>query len=226
MEVFKIDITSWTASFRYPNFMTSYHPTLDVPPISTILGLINAASGQYLMHNNLMIGYYFDYEIKADASQSDLETVYKIGSNSVGKIENKVTSDIIRREFLVNTFLRLYLTDAKLAEYFKQPYYPLLLGRMNDLATVINIEHSELKYVPKAEFVRGQIIPLKYFLPGQIQPLPKYFTNTFPRQNIGTEPYSVISAKNHPVVANFGALRDEVSPGKFVDIFFHRLNFQ
>jgi CRISPR-associated protein Cas5t len=211
MDIFKIDITSWTASFRYPNLMTAYQPTLEVPPLSTVLGLINAAAGEYLKHKQLSIGYYFDYEIKAE--------------NENGKLANKVTSDVIRREFLINPFLRIYTPDVAIAELFKQPYYQILLGRMNDLATVVKIEQDQLKKIPKAEKVRGQIVPLRgNFLAGQIQPLPKYFTDTFPRQNIGTEPYSVIGAHSRPLSANFEAYRDTVH-GKDVDIYFHQLNF-
>jgi len=36
MKVFRIDITSWTASFRYPNLISGVQPTLEVPPLSTI----------------------------------------------------------------------------------------------------------------------------------------------------------------------------------------------
>ena len=130
MDVFKIDITSWTASFRYPNLMTAYQPTLEVPPLSTVLGLINAAAGKYLPHQKLTIGYFFDYEIKADKEQADLETVYKYGSDAHGKLANRVTSDVMRREFLVNTFLRIYTPDEAIAELFKEPYYQILMGRI------------------------------------------------------------------------------------------------
>ena len=58
MEVFKIEITSWTSSFRYPNLISGFQPTLEVPPLSTILGLINAAAGDYVEFQNLEIGYY------------------------------------------------------------------------------------------------------------------------------------------------------------------------
>ena len=54
MEVFKIDITSWTASFRYPNLISGYQPTLEVPPLGTVLGLLNAAAGKYLIHQDFL----------------------------------------------------------------------------------------------------------------------------------------------------------------------------
>lgn len=221
MEVYRIDISSWTASFRYPNFMTAFHPTLEVPPISTVLGLINAAAGQYLHHNRLRLGYYFEFEAQGE----DVETVYKYGVDK-GKMINRVTAEPIKREFLAGAFLRLYLQDEQLANYFRQPYYPLLLGRSGDLATVENITQVNLPELGYATNIKGQVIPLKgYFLPGQIQPLPCYFTESFPRQNIGTQPYSVISAKDRPVEAKITTFRDEIRPGEHVDIFFHELDF-
>ena len=51
MKVFKIDITAWTSSFKYPNLISGFQPTLEVPPISTVLGLINAAAGKYIKYD-------------------------------------------------------------------------------------------------------------------------------------------------------------------------------
>jgi len=216
MEVYTIDITSWTASFRYPNLISGFQPTLEVPPISTILGLINAAAGSYQKYEELKIAYYFEYQGK----DVDLETIYQIGSNK-GVPSNKAKSNVIRREFLSDTFLRLYVLDERIADFFFNPYYSLVLGRMNDLASVVNIEKRELSLESDAKKLRGQIIPfLAHKLPGQIQALPKYFTNTFPRNNIGTEPYSIINYKNN-LQADIEVFHDSE---KQVDLFFHNLN--
>lgn len=221
MEVYKIDLASWTASFRYPNLISGFQPTLEVPPLSTVLGLINAAAGSYQNYQKLLIGYYFEYEAKA----VDLETIYQISSKD-GKPSNNAKSNILNREFLFNAFLRLYVTDEQIVDYFRQPYYPLLLGRMNDLATVTNIQKGELLAVENADKVRGQIIPFtKNRLAGQIQALPKYFTDTFPRNNIGTEPYSIINFKTNSFATGMQAFRDEIAPNKLVDIYFHDIDF-
>ena len=221
MEVYKVDITSWTASFRYPNLISGFQPTLDVPPLSTILGLINAAAGNYQKYQKLKIGYYFDFEAKA----VDLETIYQIGSKN-GKPTNSAKSNIINREFLYNTFLRLYLIDERLVDFFKKPYYPLVLGRMNDLASVVKIEKGELLAVDGAENINGQIVPYSgHYLAGQIQALPKYFTNSFPRNNIGTEPYSVISHSSKPAATGLTAYRDEIKSKQFKDVYFHDIDF-
>ncbi len=222
MEVYKIDITSWTASFRYPNLISGMQPTLEVPPISTVLGLINAAAGFYLNHKNVQLGYYFEYEMEGE----DLETIYQISSKD-GRATNNAKSNVITRKFLFNNFLRIYTPDEQIVRYLSQPYFPLLLGRMNDLATVISISEKELlDKVETATEIRGQVIPfLKYHLPGQIQALPQYFTDEFPRKNIGTEPFSVISYKSKTYATDVIAYRDILPNGKPVDIFMHDLSF-
>ena len=221
MDVYKIDITSWTASFRYPNLISGPQPTLEVPPISTILGLINAAAGFYIEHKNLTLGYYFEYEMEGE----DLETIYQINSNN-GKPTNNAKSNVISRKFLFNNYLRLYTIDKRIADYFSQPYYQLVLGRMNDLASVNSI--SELESLEKVNFatkIRGQIIPFKYRLPGQLQALPKYFTNDFPRKNLGTEPFSIISHKSNVSGENLTVYKDILPNGKDVEIFIHHISF-
>lgn len=233
MEVYRINITSWTASFRYPNIISGIQPTLEVPPLSTILGLMNAAAGQYLEHQNLKIGYFFKYEAKAE----DLETIYqyKAVKDSSTKqfkkdqygnfvVSNKnITSNIVLRHFLFNNQLSIYLTTDDLIDFFKNPYYQLVLGRSNDLATIESIEKINLIAKSNATKIRGQIIPLNgNYLPGQIQALPKYFSNTIPRKNLGTEPYSIINHKS-PVSSNqIEVFYDEEND---VDIYFHQLDF-
>jgi CRISPR-associated protein Cas5t len=224
MEVYKIDITSWTASFRYPNLISGMQPTLEVPPLSTVLGLINAAAGKYMEYKNVQLGYYFEYEIEGE----DLETIYQISSNKDGTPTNNTKSNVIKRKFLFNNFLRIYTTDEIIVDFLSQPYYPLLLGRMNDLASVISISKKEdLKEVEFTSKISGQVIPFEYRLAGQLQALPQYFTNEFPRTNLGTQPFSIISHKaNTASSKKITTYRDVLPNGKEVDIFFHQLNFE
>ena len=222
-QVFTIDITSWTASFRYPNLISGFQPTLEVPPLSTVLGLINAAAGRYIIHKDLEIGYYFQFQSKA----VDLETIYQIDSNK-GKATNNAKSNVIRREFLFDNFLRIYTTNREIAEYFNQPFYPLLLGRMNDLAAVnhSHIIEMELDIVENADKICGQIVPLTgNFLPGVVQALPVYFTDNIPRNNLGTSPYSVINWQSRNISSKVTAFRDKTLGKNGVDIFFHNLDF-
>lgn len=220
MRIYRIEITSWTASFRYPNIISGYQPTLCVPPLSTVLGLINACAGKYLNFKNEEIGYYFDYQSKSE----DLETIYQIESKD-GVPKKKVKSNVLRREFLYGCRLFVYLKKTKLVDYFKQPYFQLLLGRSNDLATICSISERDLHEKKNASKIRGQIVPFRgYFLPGTIQALPQYFTNELPRENIGTQPYSIINYDADDFDTSLTAYTDLID-NKEIDIYFHKLNF-
>lgn len=222
MEVFKIDITAWTSSFKYPNLISGYQPTLEVPPISTILGLINAAAGKYIKHEKLKIGYYFEFKSK----QVDLETIYQIELHDKGYPKNTSKSNVINREFLYDNHLVVYLADKDLADHFNKPVFQLLLGRSSDLATINSIEKIEMESVSNASKIKGQIIPFnESHLPGTIQPLPKYFTNTIPRKNIGTEAYSVINFKAMDIPTSLPAYIDFPDKEREVHIYFHEINF-
>ncbi len=217
MKTFRIKINSWTSSFRYPNLISGFQPTLDVPPVSTVMGLINAASGKYLENREIKMGYYFDFKIKS----VDLETIYQIKVNDKNFPDNTVKSNVIHREFLCDCHLYLYLTDRELVSCFHQPTYQLLLGRSCDLAGIESIKEVELQEVSNA-LIAGQVVPFNgNYLPGQIQALPAYFTNTIPRKNLGTEPYSVISY-NNPIDSQLTGFRPEQKELES-DIFFHKL---
>ncbi len=227
MKTYRIKISSWTASFRYPNLISGYQPTLDVPPISTVLGLLNAAAGKYIEHSQLKFGYYFEYEAKA----TDLETIYQIElktTKSGSYPSNSTKSNVMKREFLYNCHLYIYLQDKELVEYLQKPYYSLVLGRSGDLVTVDAIDEVELVKNTAPKNIKGQIIPFsENYLPGEIQALPKYFTNSIPRNNIGTEPYSVISCSARNIScdnANIEAYTDVINNDE-VDIYFHHLKF-
>ncbi len=221
MEIFRIDITSWTASFRYPNLISGIQPTLEVPPLSTVLGLINAAAGKYLPHKKIRIGYFFKY----GAKEIDLETIYQITSTSKGLPSNKAKSNVMQREFLFDNELSIYLEDEDLVNYLRNPYYDILLGRSNDLATIERIQKIDLEKIERAEKIKGQLVPFKgNMLPGKIQALPKYFSNTLPRLNLGTEAFSVIDFKSRNAKSRLSAYRDDSQVKGGVDIYFHEMD--
>lgn len=225
MKTYRIKISSWTASFRYPNLISGFQPTLEVPPISTVLGLLNASAGKYIKHSNLEIGYFFDFEAKS----VDLETIYQIElkTNYSGSFpSNSAKSNVLKREFLYNCQLYIYLRDEKLVDFLRKPYYSLLLGRSGDLATIDKIEEVELIKTSSADNIKGQVIPFtSNYLPGEIQALPKYFTDSIPRNNIGTEPYSVISNNARVGKTDIEAYTDSIN-NENIDIYFHSLEFK
>lgn len=222
MKVYRITIRSWTASFRYPNIISGFQPTLSVPPVSTVLGLLNACSGNYLRHHELSLGYYFEYGAKS----VDLETIYQVALNNKGVPLNQMKSNVIKREFLFDCRLVLYLTNDKYINSISSPVFQILLGRSNDLATIEKIESVELTEVSNAGKIKGQVIPfVGNYLPGTLQALPKYFTGTIPRSNLGTEPYSVIPFDENDFATNIVAYRDIID-GRDIDIYFHDLKFE
>jgi len=199
--------------------MSAFQPTLEVPPVSTVMGLINSVAGFYLNQKEIQLGYYFKYNCKS----VDLETIYQISLHKTKKEkypENVAISNVIQREFLYDCQLFLFLVDEELVSCFYQPAYQLLLGRSCDLAGIESIKEVEMQEVSNAD-IAGQVIPFNgNFLPGQIQALPRYFSNTIPRKNLGTEPYSVISY-NNPVNSKLTGYRPNLEEFDS-DIYFHK----
>ena len=178
----RILIEGWVTSFRYPAFISGFQPSLPVPPLSTIYGLISAAKGELVTPEDLSVGYVFTNRGKA----VDLETIYEL-SGLKGK------SNVIKREFLVDPKIYLYIDDPNYMKYFRNPHYPLLLGRSTDLVTVSEIK--EIKLDKKSNAKLGKtILPLgtegAY---GTIQALPTHFTDTIPRKAVGTKPFIMMN---------------------------------
>lgn len=219
MKVYRIEITSWTASFRYPNIISGYQPTLHVPPISTVLGLINSCAGHYLDFNGKEIGYFFDYQ----AESEDLETIYMVESKN-GILNKNVKPNVVRRGFLFNCRLFIYLKNKEFLKYFESPYFQITLGRSCDLASICKVSERELSIKKLSNHIRGQIVPfIGNYLPGIIQALPQYFTNTLPRENLGTKPYSVVGHNSDTFETTLTGYTDIID-GNEVDIIFHKID--
>lgn len=183
MKYLRILIEGWTASFRYPAFISGFQPTLSVPPLSTIYGLLSAAKGELVTPDETNVGFVFDYDAKA----VDLETIYELK----GLKGNK--SNVAKREFLFNPSLYLYTDDLKFKKYFKNPAYPILLGRSSDLAIISEIKEIEME--KKNNVKLGKTI-LPFGIEGAfgiIQALPTHFSDSIPRKAIGTKPYLLMN---------------------------------
>ena len=183
MKFLRILIEGWTASFRYPTFISGFQPTLPVPPLSTIYGLLSAVKGELVTPKDTNVGFVFEYEAKS----VDLETIYELK----GLTGNK--SNVTKREFLFNPKLYLYLDDLEFKQYFEKPVFPVLLGRSSDLAFISEIKEIDIE--KKSNISLGKTI-----LPfgtkgafGVIQALPTHFSEDIPRKAIGTKPYILMN---------------------------------
>jgi len=183
MKVLRVVIKSWTSTFRYPTFQSGYQPTLPLPPISTILGLLSGVKGDIVTLKDVgFLGFIFFSKGKG----LDIEKTYYLG-------EKRVTTDVIRREILVDNILYLYLPE-KWMKYLKKPKYQLLLGRSCDLATVDELKSVELD---KKENVRikNTLVPLD--VPnavGVVHALPVEFDyTTIPRKAKIVRPFILVT---------------------------------
>ncbi|HEU19091.1 MAG TPA: type I-B CRISPR-associated protein Cas5 [Deltaproteobacteria bacterium] len=184
MKVFRIHLSAWTASFRFPNLISAYQPTLPVPPLATINGLVSAAAGVYFVFEKERVGYVLTHSGKT----TDLETIYQMGRSL-----SQIKSNVIRREFLSDVNLYLYTDSSTVATYFQNPVFQMLLGRSGDLAQVVEVSEIEVEQKESLSKLKGTIIPFrKHVLPAPIQALPKSFSNTIPRRNEGTQPYYLL----------------------------------
>ena len=212
MKVLRVHITGWVASFRNPLFISGFQPTLPLPPLSALYGMLTAAKGDWVTPHDAAIGFVFCSQGKA----VDLETVYEFG----GKLDAK--SNINRREFLVQPELYLYTPEMWLREAFERPCYPLLLGRSSDLATVKSIDAIELENKPETTY-QNTLLPFPDSqLHGQVQALPTHFTAEIPRRQCGTRAYCLITEQIkyqgevlHDPDKDWGVYLHERIPGEF-----------
>ena len=207
MKVLRVHITGWVTSFRNPLFISGFQPTLPLPPLSALYGLLTAAKGDWVTPHDASIGFVF----QSNGKGIDLETVYEfedtLSPNSkINKRQSKLGSskvlysmrmnpNIKRREFLVEPQLYLYTPEIWLQEAFERPFYPLLLGRSSDLATVKSIKEVELERKTET-FYCDTLIPFPDpQLHGQMLTLPTHFTAEIPRRPCGTRAYHLVTGQ-------------------------------
>jgi CRISPR-associated protein Cas5t len=167
MEVLRIKITGVVSSFRNPFFVSGAQPTLEVPPPSTILGIISAVVGRIVRPDEISFGYVFLYKDKGE----DLELIYELSL----KEKFKAKSNVIRRDFLTFPELYLYVTNVEYEGYFRKPSFPILLGRTQELAKIEKIERVTLVKKSPVRFGKT-IVPIDFKgVSGAIVALPLYF---------------------------------------------------
>jgi len=225
MRLYRILISSTTASFRYPNVMINSQLSVKSMPYSTLQGLIGAAYGSTEL-DNLSFSYIFRYE----STFWDIETIYKFAENK-GQIKayeptntskNRKfyhqgdiypSSDAFKREHLFKCYLTLYLDDEAIAKSFLSPMFQLVLGRSSDLATVEAVEVVEVEATDTTRYC-GTIIPTNdWSVPGEIYIFPHRFNYTkIPREPEDIDTFTILDGRGEfGEIKNPKALHDKFS---------------
>jgi CRISPR-associated protein Cas5t len=161
-------------------------PTLPLPPPSTIYGLVSAAAGAWVDPNECAVGYVF----RAQGEATDLETIYQFSRSSDAK------SNVIFRQWLTDWQLWLYFKEARWAEAFENPVFPLVLGRQQELA---HVEASPTGVVTGLELSQtltklyGTTVPFPFWeAAGMVMALPLTMSPDLPRQAVGVRPWQLV----------------------------------
>ncbi|MCL6534208.1 MAG: type I-B CRISPR-associated protein Cas5b [Armatimonadetes bacterium] len=196
----RVVITAYTASFCAPG-MLGYQLTLPVPPLSAIYGLLSAAAGRWVAPNKVeWLAYRFEYEWKA----TDLETIITFERKTPDDIPTFAGRNVIKREFLSNPRLTLYLPECW-EQFLRRPRYSLLLGRTQDVACVESIEPVQLQPVDEG-MLSGVLLPWEVIQRGNVdawlQSLPITFSDGAPRRPLGKQIFGVLDAHRRPSQVN------------------------
>lgn len=147
LPVLRVEVVGTVTSFRYPHFAQGFQPTFEMPPPSTIYGHICSAVGDYIAPDSLEFGYHFTHAGKFIDYQEHLH------------FSDPTQPFPFNRELLYNPALTLYLTDTRLIDAFRSPYYPVVLGRSQDLMTYRRVEIIELAAADEGYF-EHTLLPL------------------------------------------------------------------
>lgn len=191
MEAVRVQIRALTASFRIPGMM-SYQVTSPVPPPSTIYGLLAAAAGREVSLEETWIAYRCSYR----AVQEDLEKIiiYNDKGPQWSKTLYAPKTNVLRRQFLFEPELTLYLKPGEIADAFLRPRYPLLLGRSQDLAYVHEIKATNLTETASAP-VSGILLPFPTpdpKLKSRLMSFPTFYSVQPGRRPRAVKPFHVI----------------------------------
>ncbi len=195
MRLYRVLIKAGTASFRYPNFISSNQLSIKAIPYTTIAGVVASATG-----DDSLVNFNFSYIFRYQSSFIDMETTYRFkqDKNSVSNTNEKPPAQY-RREILYDCYLTLYLDNKNIAEAFKSPTFQLLLGRSGDLARIIEVKEVEVISSEEA-FLNGTVVPFdEYKSMGEIYAMPKYFDYS----NIVREPREVQPFLINDGIGNF-----------------------
>lgn len=174
MKLLHVSIRAWTATFRLPLLYSGTGLTSPLPPYSTILGLIGAASGREIRPEETRIGYMF----RSGGTAIDLETTQRLWVDDKGRLKPQKSTGIAKRQFHIRPELDLYMDSTSFKGYFEYPANCLCLGRSQDVAWILTVEDIDAEPVEEGT-VRGTLVPFpEPNAAGLILLLPDYFENS------------------------------------------------
>ena len=148
MYILHIELRGLTASFRVPH-MFKYHRSLPLPPYTSIVGMFGAAVGKcYATAQTLFELLGLEVGIAGSYSGTGHDTWRVLTTSPYSD------TDVVERQFFYKPHYHLLFASkdeqaiALCENAFRYPYYPLSLGRPDDLANAIVYPRFEAETVP------------------------------------------------------------------------------
>ena len=147
MFILHIELRGLTASFRVPH-MYKYHRSLPLPPYTSVIGMFGAAIGKDMATSQEI---FKNLKLKVGIAGS-----YKGECNDTWRVltTKNPENDVIERQILFKPHYHIIFNGDESAiryceQAFKYPFYPLSLGRPDDIAQVIvhDIFERETEYL-------------------------------------------------------------------------------
>jgi hypothetical protein len=210
-------MSGWTATFKMPLFYSNTGikgtmPTMDIPPYTTIIGILGNMVGRDLQPDEIKrIGFIFEYDKKG----VDLEKLesYTLDTEKNILKRNKGTTNPTQREFIIRPKLHIYLENVTLfEEYFHEPFNIPCFGRSQDILWLETLKNGRQYEIVNAEevhegIVKNTLMPFpQEGASGIIIPLVDYYENFqlgFFRNAGDISKYQVI---NRPATIKYSSL--------------------
>ena len=151
LKVIKVEAEGPITSFRYPHFMVGRQISFPAPPPATIYGHLCSALGDHIPRDEASIAYCFESCGEGD----DLETAH-FSSVASGRLDRAwgyvknidVQTNVLKRQLLLNARLTLYLHCTRKHDAWmralREPEYPVVLGRSQDLFAYRSVQEVDL----------------------------------------------------------------------------------